>query len=98
MLIVDGRAVASVAGLSAAQAFAVEAALSAAPPPWHDGLVRDLAAALAGPPPWDNDTVMAALATALGNNGVKAPFLFGPQVHYIGARFAASSSMTAIGT
>jgi hypothetical protein len=97
VLLIDGKPVASVDGLSIAQAAAVEAAPQTAPAAWHDGLVRDIAANLPGPPPWANSDVTGAISVALANVGLAVPFFLGPQQVFAGAEFAGGGLVAALG-
>jgi hypothetical protein len=80
-------------GLSPAQAAAIEAALRSAPASWHDGLWRDVSAALPVGPPWMDRDVTAAIATALANMGLAVPFFIGPEQIFAGAQFGGGCSM-----
>jgi hypothetical protein len=95
VLLIDGKPVASIDGLSIAQAASVEAALRTAPPSWHDGLLRDIAANLPGPPPWSNSDITGAIATALANVGLPVPFFVGPEQVFASAQFAVGGSVAA---
>jgi hypothetical protein len=62
-------------GMDDRQARACEAATRLAPPEWHDGILRAIAAALPGPPPWGPGAVESAIKQVLADGGIDAPFL-----------------------
>jgi hypothetical protein len=85
-------------GLSPVQSAAVEASTKVAPASWHDGLVRDVSAALpVDGPPWSDSDITAAIALALGNLGLVVPFFFGPQQVFAAAQFVGDGSVLAAG-
>ncbi len=43
-------------------------------PSWHDGLMRNVAAALPGEPPWTNADVQAAIVSVAQSHGIALPF------------------------
>jgi hypothetical protein len=91
-----GTPVLTIAGLSAAQQAAVEAATRLLPMrAWHDGLIRNVSALLPGAPPWSNSDVMAAIEAALSDLGVTTPVLRGPEQVYAAAQFAGGGSVVA---
>jgi hypothetical protein len=93
-VLIGANLVATIGGLSDAQAAAIEAALRSAPAPWHNNLIADIAAALpVDGPPWANSDITNAIALALANVGLPPPFFLGPEVLYAGARFGGGGSM-----
>lgn len=95
-LLIDGTAVLTSDGLSAAQVAAVEAATRLLPMrAWHDGLVRSIAALLPGGPPWPNSDVMGAIEAALADLGVVTPLLSGPEEQFAGATLSGTSTVAA---
>ncbi len=64
-----------ISGMTIEQQRACEQACNLAPQPYyHDGLMRDIAAALVGDPPWTDQEVQAAIVSTLQNNGISLPF------------------------
>ena len=62
-------------GLTEGQANAIEIATKLAPPEYHDGLWRLVAAQLdPATAPWSDPQVVTATKTALANAGVASPF------------------------
>jgi hypothetical protein len=67
----------TIPGLTAAQAAAVEASTKLAPQEaWHDGIIRNIAAALpGGGPPWTDADVNSAISTVITGLGITMPVL-----------------------
>jgi hypothetical protein len=66
----------TIAGLTPAQAKAVEAMTRLADASWHDGLIDAVARALPGDgPPWGNLVVQRAIDRALADHGIDSPML-----------------------
>jgi hypothetical protein len=66
-----------IVGLTNTQVAACEAAAKMAPPDWHDGILRAVAAQLGDSPSWSDAEVLAAIKTVLDNLGLTNPLDLG---------------------
>jgi hypothetical protein len=74
IILIDGKPVFSIAGLSATQARELEAAAKIGmDASWHDEVVRDVQAWLRDKAPWSDAAVRSAIAGALANRGILYP-------------------------